>query len=262
MGQAQEAAKAAAPVTRIIISNGDKGGVGKSIVASAIIDLLYSKGIPVAVIEGDITNPDVGRMFGKHVPCATINLKSSEGWMDAMDFVSSHQGFYIVVSTSGGAGQYMPEAIPRFARFLADMDPTAELHMWWTINRLADSVNLLDVALASYGQYLTSVQVARNLFYGDSRAFIYWDESILRPKVEKLYGPTVNFPALHDRITLKMSHPDKIMPYSDAVDASVGEAVGLSASERFRLKDWSREVAACVEPVIFASRSKNRWSTC
>lgn len=240
------------PCTRIIISHGDKGGVGKSMIASAIADYLKIKGEQVAIIDADTQNPDVDRMFGKFLPCAQMNLRSDNGWMEVMDFVERHPGHTIVISTPAGIGEQMKDDIPRFAAFLADLDTPAEMELWWTINLLPDAVNLLNDAYKSYGKYFTRTRVVRNLFHSmsDARQFIFWDESTLKPKLEKSGGMTINFPALHLRVMSKLFNPENIMPFSDAIDASVGEAVGLTASERFKLKDWFREVGACLEPAL------------
>ena len=47
----------------VIFSHGDKGGVGKSTVATAIIDLLLEAGRLVALLEGDVDNADVAQRY-------------------------------------------------------------------------------------------------------------------------------------------------------------------------------------------------------
>ncbi|UEO00463.1 hypothetical protein A9R16_003415 [Acidiferrobacter thiooxydans] len=51
---------------KIIISHGDKGGVGKSIVATVLVEVLVTGGHPVALIEGDASQPDVGMRYIGH----------------------------------------------------------------------------------------------------------------------------------------------------------------------------------------------------
>lgn len=235
------------PCTRIIISHGDKGGVGKSMVASAIADYLNTKSVKVAIIDADTQNPDVDRMFGKWLPCAKTNLRSTEGWMDVMNFIAEHAGHTIVINTPGGIGEHMVDDMRQLSAFLDDIETTSEMELWWTINRHVDSVNLLERAYDSYGKYFKRLRVVRNLSHsmGDPKAFIFWDESTLKPKIEKHGGISINFPALHDRVTAKLFNPNKLMPFSAALDAALGETIGLSPSERFKLKDWFREVGVC-----------------
>ena len=51
---------------KIIISHGDKGGVGKSIVATVLVEALVMGARPVALIEGDASQPDVGMRYIGH----------------------------------------------------------------------------------------------------------------------------------------------------------------------------------------------------
>lgn len=238
--------------TRIILSHGDKGGVGKSMIAAAVADYLNCTGEQVVVIDADTRNPDVARMLSKDMTCAQMDLRAENGWMEAMDFIERHQGYTIVISTPAGIGESMGDDIPRFAAFLNELGTPVEMELWWTINLLPDAVNLLGDAYKNYGKYFTRIRVVRNLFHsmGDTKAFIFWDESTLRPKLEKNGGLTINFPALHLRVMSKLFNPDRIMPFSHAIDASVGETVGLTSSERFKLKDWFKAVGVCLAPAL------------
>ena len=48
----------------IYLVSGAKGGVGKSLVTMALLDYLGEK---TALLETDITNPDVGKSYKKEV---------------------------------------------------------------------------------------------------------------------------------------------------------------------------------------------------
>lgn len=255
--------------TRIIFSHGDKGGVGKSTIASAIADYLQSEGEPVAIIEADTQNPDVARMFENVLPCVNIALDNETGWMEAMDFVARHQGHTIVISTPGGFGRKSQDQIPHFSRFLESLEIPAEMELWWTINRFMDSVILLQNAHTKYGAYFKRIRVVRNLVHADGRpeAFIFWNESTLKPQIEKAGALTINFPALHDRVTEKLYRPANFMPFSDAILAGTSalgnkspssdqEPDALSASEHFRLKDWFHAVGVCLKPALFPVAGK------
>jgi hypothetical protein len=247
-------------LTRIIISHGDKGGVGKSMVACALADFLLSTGEKVAIIDADTRNPDVDRMFSSHLPCAKINLRSEDGWIDFMEFIENHPGHSIVISTPSGIGEYMYEDIPRLSEFLKQLKFPAEMELWWTINRQTDSVNLLGDAYKSYGDAFTRIRVIANLYHamGDKNAFTQWNESPLRPRLEKSGGMTLYFPELTHRVTDVLFQPDKIMPFSVAVDVALGESAGLSGAVLFRLKEWLKNVDACFRPAFTQSVAKQK----
>jgi len=257
--------------TRVIFSHGDKGGVGKSMIASAIADYLQSEGEHVAIIEADTQNPDVARMFENVLPCANIALDNDTGWMEAMDFVARHQGHTIVISTPGSFGRNSHDHIPHFSRFIESLEIPAEMELWWTINRFMDSVILLENAHAKYGKYFKRVRVVRNLVLagqdGRPEDFIFWNESTLKPQIEKAGGLSINFPALHIRVTGKLFRPANYMPFSDAILAGTSalgnksqssdqEPDAFSASEHFRLKDWFEAVGVCLKPALFPVTGK------
>lgn len=244
---------------RFIVSHGDKGGVGKSMIAQSIADFLYAKGSKVAVIEADTQNPDVERMFaGLGLPTLRTDLRNETGWMEIVDFVDNHPGYHFVLSTPAGIGDHMKNDIPMLARFLNDREVPVELELWWTLNLLPDSMNLFHRAYESYGKYFKRTRMVRNLFHGNANEFIFFNESSLPQKIAKDgNGIIIDFPALHLRVVKNIFDPEKIMPFSSAVDASLGESVGLTKSEQYKLIDWHTNVSACLAPAFEESQAAN-----
>lgn len=243
------------PPSKFIIIHGDKGGVGKSMVAQALANYLLSKGKNVAVVEADTQNPDVGRMYGSHVPVAQTNVRTENGWMDVMDFVMKHPDHTIIMNTPAGIGEYMKTDMESFAQFLKDQGANVEMELWWTMNVQHDSVNLLSEAVKSYGQHFARVRVVCNLHYsgGDKSPngpFVLWHESPLKSQIEKKGGLTLYFPGLHIRVVAKVLDPRHIMPFSDAADAVVGEEVALEHSERWKLQQWLSDCNSAFDTVF------------
>lgn len=238
--------------TRIIISHGDKGGVGKSFTSQAVIDYLKGKGDAVAVIEADTQNPDVERMFASALPCMLANLRTENGWMEVMDFVANHPGHSIVMNTPAGIGEHMKKDIATFAGFLKTLSTPTELELWWTMNLQHDSVNLMEKAFSSYGKHFARARVVCNLHFSlnDPSHFFLWNESPFRTKFEKTGGKTIHLPGLHLRVVQKLFVPDRVMPFSDAIDASLGEILNLTNSERHKLAEWHREVDMNLDAVF------------
>ena len=236
-------------LTRFIIVHGDKGGVGKSFVAQALADVLAIEGGKVAVIDADTSNPDVSRMFADSMPSIRTDVRSENGngWMDVMDFVTEHAGFTIVMNTPAGIGDSMKSDMASFATFLSEQETPVEMELWWVMNIQHDSVNLLNMAYSSYGQYFSRIRVVCNLFFAngdksDHGPYFLWNESPLKANIEKKNGATIYFPGLHGRVVKKLFDPEKIMPFSQAVDAVVGESLDLSSSERWKLQQWMSDV--------------------
>lgn len=66
---------------KMILVGGSKGGVGKSIVSSAVIDVLRQRGEKLLVIDSDTSNPDVYKSHHKTIECMTLDLDRKDGWL-------------------------------------------------------------------------------------------------------------------------------------------------------------------------------------
>ncbi len=227
----------------VIIFHGDKGGVGKSWACSVFTDWLVKKQIPVALIDGDIRNPDVSRMFGDSIPVSNANLREHDGWMDLIDFMMANQEKVIVISMPAGIGSELIKEANRFGNTVQMLQ--RPVSMFWVINRLPDSVNLLNSALASIGKYLQSKFVVKNLFFGETEKFTRWDLSKTRAEFEKSGGLTVELTELHERTVDKLyADNDNIIPFSAAVmpvNETVKSLHGLTPSENMELICWLKD---------------------
>lgn len=238
--------------TRFIIAHGDKGGVGKSMLAQALADFLSNQGQKVAIIDADTQNPDVYRMFSKSLPCALANIREENGWMDVMEFVVKHAGHTIIMNTPAGIGEYMKKELVSLSEFLRGQESPIEMELWWTMNANHDSVNLFAQSWEKYGQFFSKVRVVCNLHFtdGNQSSYILWNESALKTRIEKNNGLTIYFPGLNIRVVTKVFVPSVMMPFSHAVDAAAGEEVGLGQAEQWKLKFWLAEVAQLFAPAF------------
>ncbi len=242
--------------TRIVIVHGDKGGVGKSIVGQAIANLLCSRGDKCAVIDADTANPDVSRMFEKNIPSIRTNIRLENGWMTVLDFVMANQGSTIVLNTPAGVGDYMKDDLRSLMTFFKREEIDVEMDLWWVMNHGHDSVNLLRKAIDAYGGYFNRLRVVCNLHFSDGKIepFFLWNESPFKVSLEKANCETIYFPGLNLRAAGKVFVPSKIMPFFEAVDAGLGEALGLEHSERWKLQEWLQETNRVLSPT-FATKS-------
>lgn len=227
----------------VIIFHGDKGGVGKSWTCSVFTDWMVKNQIPVALVDGDTRNPDVSRMFGDSTPVSNANLREHDGWMDLTDFMMDHGDKVIIISMPAGIGSELRKESARFAQTLQMLK--RPMTMFWVINRLPDSVNLLNEALTAIGEQLQNKFVVKNLFFGDEGKFSRWDLSETRKRFEKSGGVTVKLTELHERTVDKLyADNDNIMPFSAAV-VPVNEASksphGLTPSENMELICWLQD---------------------
>lgn len=224
----------------VIICHGDKGGVGKSVQCSVICDWLQAKGISFALIDGDTRNPDVARMFKSAAPVAQLNLRTHDGWMDLTDFMSEHLDRVVVISMPAGIGEELEKEGANFIGTVRLLE--RPMYLFWIINRLPDSVNLLAEAERALGGNLAGRFVVKNLFFGPADKFTRWDNSDARRSFEAAGGITLKLPELHERTVDKLyADNDAIMPFSLALQP-VGQhrdsLHGFTASENMELIHW------------------------
>lgn len=227
----------------VILFHGDKGGVGKSWACSVFADYLVKAGVSVGLADGDTRNPDVSRMFGDLVPVVNANLRVHEGWMDLTDFLIGHSDRVIVVSMPAGIGAEFRREAGRFLNTLKMLRRT--LSMFWVINRLPDSINLLAEALAVVGDDLHGKVVVKNLFFGEADKFLRWENSETKQRFDKAGGRSVVLTELHERTVDKLfSDNEAIMPFSSALVAISDAASSphkLTPSENMELDGWLKE---------------------
>ncbi|KAA0178802.1 hypothetical protein FX016_22990 [Cupriavidus gilardii] len=227
----------------VLVFHGDKGGVGKSTFAGVALDWMQARQIPVALVDGDTRNPDVSRMFADSMPTLQANLRVHDGWMDMTDFMMAQTDRTIAISLPAGIGAELRKEGSRFLQTISMLD--RPLVMFWVINRLPDSVNLLNEALQVLESGLSAKIVVKNLFFGDEDKFSRWDGSETRKRFEKSGGATINLTELHERTVDKLfADNESIMPYSAAA-VPVREAGSsphkLTPSENMELLTWLQE---------------------
>jgi hypothetical protein len=225
----------------VIFFHGDKGGVGKSFACASFLDTLIKKGrAAAAVVDGDPSNPDVQRMFEDSFKTKTANLSTHEGWMDLNDFMAENSDLPIVVSMPAGIGRHFKREADAFFKMAEMLE--RPVSMFWVINRLPDSVNLLSQTLDVVDARLSAKIVVKNLFFGDADKFSRWDNSSVRKRFESLGGKTIALPELHERVVDKLlADNEAVMPFSKAV-VPIKEAskslFKLSPSENMELYTW------------------------
>ncbi|TSE35150.1 hypothetical protein [Tepidimonas charontis] len=118
----------------IFISHGEKGGIGKSMVSNALVDLALLSGKRTWLIEGDLSNRDVAARMGKHCErVIELSLANPDGYADALldlDRVVqegiSEDAEVMVINLPAGAGQTLDKDPEVFTSML--MHGEARIH--------------------------------------------------------------------------------------------------------------------------------------
>ncbi|NNM93698.1 MAG: hypothetical protein HKL92_10185 [Candidatus Eremiobacteraeota bacterium] len=200
----------------VYVFHGDKGGVGKSLIATAFTEYLLSRELPVALADADQRNGDVGRLFSGVVPTIRPNLRERDGWLELADFLDQQQATDVVLVLPANIGAEFTDEGDFFREALRGLNRA--LAIFFVLDRSSDSVVLLRDLVATYKDTATLVAV-RNLYFGDSDRFVRWNESKVRAGFLNDGGKEMDFEELLDSVIDEtfLAHPPRRFTDTDLV---------------------------------------------
>lgn len=222
------------PVTMV---NNGKGGVGKSTVCNMLIEHNLKNELQTILVETDTENPDVFHVFKEKIQCEQIDLKSKEGWIELINFISGNKDSEIVINMAAGLGN----SLSQFGTFFCDdlSELNRPLDMYWVVNRQKDSIILLENAIEALPG-LRSKIVVKNLYWGEAAKFVLWENSKAKKKFDGNGGFTVCFPELNDLIADSISL--NRFSYADIANKIVDG--GFQFGHQRDLQRWVNDVFA------------------
>lgn len=232
----------------LFVSHGDKGGCGKTVTCSALIDWLASQPrssgqkSPI-VIDTDPRNPDIYRMFKNALTCQRIDLRERSGWMDMIDILAETPERHMVMNMGAGIGSAMGRDGVDFFK-LAKEDLKIPIHLLWTIDDGEDSVKLFEVAARELYEYCTTVTVLRNQFFGTSDKFTYWNGSAAQKQYENRGLKTLDLPEFMARVKSKLKGQSPQRALND-------QQLGLKYSERSEITRWLQKTDTIFSAIGF-----------
>jgi len=216
--------------------HGDKGGVGKSFIAASFVDwLITRRGLTPLVVDSDMRNPDLTRMFENATTTHNVDLRQHEGWLELLSLLDESEHHEVVVSLPAGIGAEVNEELPAF--FDGTRELRRETTLLWALSRTPDSINLLRPAMAAFQDHARAMVVLKNLFFGDPERFGRWNESKTRTAFEDAHGAVVDFPDLLDRLVDQTAMANPPVAFSSKLE-------GLRFGDRSELSRWLGKIDA------------------
>jgi MinD-like ATPase involved in chromosome partitioning or flagellar assembly len=221
----------------IFLVGGGKGGVGKSLMAMALLDFLQATSQRPFLVETDTSVPDVFKTYAEAVGAELVNLDEREGWMDLVNLVESNPESTLVINTGArnqtginNFGRTLGRALPQLGR---------KLVVLWMIDRKRESLELLSDFREAIPE--ADVHVVRNMYLGPEKKFELYNSSKMKTAVEASGGRSLNLPELADRVT------DAMNKGRFTIDKAVGE---LPFGDRMELERWRDECKTMLSEVI------------
>lgn len=217
--------------------HGDKGGVGKSLLANSLADYLISKkiGNRLLIVDADQRNPDVSRLFPE---CSKrISLTLHEGWGELYDLIEAEKDADILVNLPAGIGKEMSKELPTLKMMLDENN--IKLVVYFPLDRLPDTVNLLQDAVSDLLPLTKSnFIVVKNLYFSPRDEFDEFDESDVAQTLNAAKGKVIKMPELERPISKVLAGSYHSKNKRDALRISQYLDTKPPASLRLDLQKW------------------------
>lgn len=185
----------------LVLIDSDKGGQGKSIQARALTYQLSSRGVPLALFDGDERNAHLQRFYGQQLNTTRFDARSEAGWTElfnGLDQLDPNQ--VALVDLCAGAGAHLHNEA---ARLLANQEFGMPLIHVWMADASEDSVrlfrDLLPIAPAEQTVFVMNMKDHASL-----DRFGIWMNSHTRAQFIADGGTEITLPRLalrvHDKI--------------------------------------------------------------
>jgi hypothetical protein len=200
---------------------GSKGGVGKSMVTMAVIDLIREQGKSVVLVECDNSNPDVWKSHKDELTSELVNLDEADGWIRLLNICDSNRDKVVIVNTAARNNT----AVSRFGSTLNDSldELNRDLVALWVINRQRDTLELLREFASAIPRAV--LHIVRNGYFGEERKFELYNSSPMRADIEGRGGKSITLPDLADRVAddlyskhLSVAKASRVLPLGDRAE--------------------------------------------
>ena len=253
---------------RTYLVDGDKGGVGKSLTARALVHYhltLEAGSRPViAVVDADMSNPDVCGKEGLSTKNSSalqatqiLDLSVEQGWIDFSNVLDNlqkqHEDEEIRVIVNMPA-QIGARAFQGTVPIVGEVLRQAHAFPIWLLSRVEDAIRTLEERIKAMPGRFQNGLILRNLFFGESDKFTRWENSPLRAKLLNL-GDESEFHWDENRLPeINAGVIDTVgrHPFHVALGEDGGRPL-LTHGQRLTLKAWlhtTHEVFAQMESFI------------
>jgi hypothetical protein len=213
---------------------GEKGGVGKSVVARVLAQYFIDQGHAFTGFDTDRSHTSFTRFYADYA--APVVVDTYEG-LDLIAGVFAEES--VVGLPPNVIVDLAAQTAAPLARWVKDSDLVSlmaevgvTVNFWHVADAGKDSVDLLDRLVATYGAGPNYI-VVKNLGRGSD--FSQLDESAALKKASALGGQVVSLPALHEASMRKIDRQNA--SFWAAIHRKDGDDA-LGMLERQRVKTW------------------------
>jgi hypothetical protein len=228
-------------MTQIHLIGGEKGGVGKSMVARLLAQYFIDHSLAFTGFDADRAHGALLRFYAGYASPVQVDEYAS---LDAIiEAASSQPERRILVDLAARTGEPLTRWMDESQLLAVAAELNLHIRYWHVMDSGRDSVDLLRQLFERHQSRLNYVVVQNQLRGSDFRLF---DESGLAAQAQAYHASIISIPQLNESTMIKI----------DAASSSFWAAIqdndqttGLAVLERQRLKSWLQCAFAAIAPV-------------
>ncbi len=224
-------------MSRIHFIGGEKGGVGKSVMARLLAQYYIDREIPFKVFDADLSHGAMLRYYADY--SESVDLTEFES-ADRIIEQAAESGVTTIVDMAAQASKHLDRWVSEAGLLEFADELGIALTFWHVMDDGADTLKLLRNLLDGYGKSASYV-VVRN--YGRGSDFSYFDASENTSLVQDLGARLIDLPGLHPPTMRKIDHISaSFWGAAHNTRSELGPSLGLL--ERQRVKTWLNKTYA------------------
>lgn len=228
----------------IYFIGGEKGGVGKSVVARVLAQYHIDHEKPFMGFDTDRSHSSFIRFYGGYAHPTVVDSYES---LDAIAHaVEQNPNQNVIVDLAAQTFAPVARWIADSSFFEAFGEMNVAVNFWHVMDDGKDSVDLLERLFDTYG---ATSNYAVVLNYGRGSDFSIFKRSAQYQRAIDTGAAIIEFPRLHDVSMRKIDQQNT--SFWGAINNRTAGADGLGLLERQRVKTWLRNAYTVLLPVRF-----------
>jgi len=226
-------------VSHIHFIGGEKGGVGKSVVARLLAQWFIDRSLPFAGVDGDLSHGALVRSYGDFTQAVDLSDSNSADKIIDRAHVADRRVLIDLPAQSARAlWAWLAGAdVLSFAKEMG-----IRLSFWHVSDGGFASVGEIEKALDLFGDQIEH-KVVRN--HGRSKDFSQFDDSNAKRRLDQLGGKLLDLPELDASAMYKVDRLGS--SFWAAIHSNDGE--GLKMLDRQRVRLWLEKSYRQLEPI-------------
>jgi hypothetical protein len=220
-------------MSELHLIGGEKGGVGKSVVARLLVQYWLDRGKPFRGFDTDRSHGALLRHYAEFSqPIEISRIEDLDSLVEACEQPDAR----VLVDLAAQTERDLYSWIDSGEVLELAKDNGIRIVLWHVMDDGKDSVAVLSRLLQRYGERANYVVVLNE---GRGQDFSLFRQSDANASVVRLAAPVLELPALHKATMLKIDRLDK--SFWSALNHRNGSDTSLGMMERQRLKVWLRQ---------------------